>query len=58
MRWLPRNWNDALSLALIVGLPLYWWLAHPIDIVVGTTLGGWTLVCQYYFRKTPPEAGQ
>jgi hypothetical protein len=57
MRWLPRNWNDMLSIAVIVGLPLYWWLASPNEMVTGATIAGFTLTIQYYFRRAP-EGGQ
>lgn len=55
MRFWPRKFNDLLALLIIVGLPVYWAAFRPEDIVVGTTLGGWTLVCQFYFRKAQGE---
>lgn len=59
----PRTWNDVLSVAVIIGLPLFWYLLLMAqfagsDIVIGTTLGGWTLVVQFYFRKDRGETAQ
>jgi hypothetical protein len=53
MRWLPRNWNDVLSIAVIVGMPIYWWAAAPNEMVIGATIAGFTLCVQYYFRRAP-----
>ena len=52
------KFKDRLGLLLIVGVPLLWvssnWLALPGE-VIGATIGGWTLVIQYYFRKKEPS---
>lgn len=55
MRWLPRTWNDILAVLLLVGLPLYWWLAQPSGAIEGATLAVFTLVAQYFFRRAPPS---
>jgi hypothetical protein len=57
MRYLPRNWNDVLSIAVIIGLPIYWWAAMPNEMITGATVAGFTLTLQYYFRRAP-EGGQ
>ena len=56
MRFLPRRFNDFLALLIVVGLPVYWAVFQPAEIVIGTTLGGWTLCVQFYFRKKEGEA--
>lgn len=53
MKWLPRTWNDILAILLILGLPLYWWLAVPNEMITGATIAVFTLVAQYYFRRAP-----
>lgn len=50
-----KRWNNILSLFILVGLPVYWVFGNPSETISGTTLGGWLLVVQYYFRKAPPE---
>jgi hypothetical protein len=57
MRWLPRHWNDILAVVMIFGLPIYWWVAAPNEMITGATIAGWTLCAQYYYRKAP-EGGQ
>lgn len=52
-RALPRIWNDWLALLLLVGLPLLWVFYRLPEILEGGTLAGWTLVVQYYFRRSP-----
>lgn len=52
-QWTPRRWNDVLAILILVLLPAYWWLGQPSDTIVGTTLAGWLLVVQFFFRKTP-----
>ena len=61
MSWLPANWNDALSIPVVMGLPILlvatYALAIPIpEIVVGTLIGGWTLAVQFYYRKSKSES--
>ena len=59
MGW--KTWNDRLSLLLLLGIPLLW-LSHrwmPVAAEVsGATIAVWTLVAQYYFRRSPPEGGK
>lgn len=62
MDWIPKNWNDILAIWVIIGLPLllvyvYSSLIPLPEIVVGALIGGWTLTCQYYWRKAPPAGG-
>ncbi len=52
---LPKNWNDALSLIGIILIALMWkWGGFPPD-VNGALIVTWTLVWNYYFRKSPSE---
>lgn len=57
MRFLPRNWKDVMALAVLVGLPVWWVLFQPVEILVGTTGAGWTLVVQFYWRKAGTDGG-
>lgn len=62
MEWVPKNWNDILAVWIIIGLPLLLVFVYasviPLpEIVVGALIGGWTLTCQYYWRKAPPPEG-
>lgn len=67
MKW--HNWNDQLSLLLLLGVPLFWLgiallvlrlkpegtalILGALVGTIGTTSTIWTLVAQYYFRKSP-----
>ena len=61
MKWLPQNWNDTLSLIVILIIPLMWGLqganklTFPAE-VNGGLLVSWSLILQYYFRRSPPTA--
>jgi hypothetical protein len=52
-RLLPANWNDVLSIILLVGIPVLWVAFTLPPSVEGATIVVWTLVAQFYFRKTP-----
>ncbi len=54
---IPQNWNDTLSLFLLVGIPALWVAFTLPPSVEGATIVVWTLVAQFYFRRTPAEAG-
>ena len=61
-RLFPHNWNDVLSLIVIIGVPVLWLLDAygPIDItlseaVIGATILAWGNVVQFYFRRAPPS---
>lgn len=58
MGW--KTINDRLALLLLVVIPLLWvghkWLNLPGE-VIGASIMAWTLVLQYYFRKSPPASG-
>ena len=58
MGW--KNWNDRLSLLLLLGIPVVWiaqrWLPVPGE-AIGATIAVWTLVAQFYFRRSPPTEG-
>jgi len=51
MPWLPQNWNDALSLVIVLGAGAALVFA-PLD---GEVKGGFltiiTLIAQFYFRR-------
>ncbi len=56
MGW--KTMNDRLALLVLVVIPVLWitnkWLNLPGEIL-GATIMAWTLVLQYYFRKSPPN---
>ena len=60
-RLLPANWNDTLSLLLMIVIPVLWasnrWLQFP-EAVIGATISGWTMIVVFYFRKSPPKKGE
>ena len=61
MKW--KTWNDQISLALIVGLPAMWAATAVFNVplqeaVMGATIAMWSLVVQYYFRRSPPEPNE
>lgn len=64
MKWFgPRNWNDMLSVPLVIGMPVLLTLVYfaniPLpEIVVGAFIGGWTLGVQYYYRRAPETSGE
>jgi hypothetical protein len=55
-----KTFNDTLALVLLVGLPGLWigtkWLPLPGE-VIGATIAGWTLIVQFYFRRSPDRPG-
>ena len=58
MLW--QNWNDMLSLVLIVLIVALWvgscYLPAPLpESVIGATIVVFTLVAQFYFRKAREE---
>jgi hypothetical protein len=62
-KYRPQNFNDFLALVLMGIIPLMWVLqgvkiitAFPAE-VNGVLMATWTLIAQYYFRKSPPTAG-
>ena len=57
---LPQNWNDTVSLLLIILIPAIWVLNGRDKITVSPEVSGaliatWTMVVQFYFRKAPTE---
>lgn len=55
MRWTPQNWNDVLSLILMVGIMMVW-IFKPVDGEVnGALISVFTLVAQFYYRKAKTE---
>ena len=69
MKWLmdrilPRTWNDVLSVLILIIIPVVWGMAGSghIDFarlgdLNGALIATWTLVVQYYFRRSPPTNG-
>ena len=57
---LPNKWNDWLALLMLVGGPVLWVWGSLDDTVLGATIVAFTLVTQFYFRRSPPgdEGGQ
>lgn len=53
MRFLPKTWNDTLSLILVLGIPLLWAFGQLTGEVLGATIAAWMLVIQFYFRRAP-----
>lgn len=57
---MPKNVNDWLALFILLVVIPGLWLAVGLGTVqlpgevVGATIAAWTLVLQYYFRKSPP----
>ncbi len=60
-RKIVRNVNDLIALLLLlVVIPALWVLTGTgavklPETVIGATIMGWTLVLQFYFRKSPEE---
>jgi hypothetical protein len=57
-KFLPQNFNDFLCLILIFGIVTLWILQGCQKVtlepqVTGALIVTWTLVVQFYFRKTP-----
>ena len=53
-----KTFNDTLALLMLPGLPSMWMASHWLPLpgeIIGATIGGWTLVIQHYFRKSPPN---
>ena len=62
-RLAPLNWNDTLSLILIIIIPLMWILNGKGTIAIAPEVSGalivtWSMIVQYYFRRAPPKDGQ
>ena len=57
MRLLPKNWNDVLSLILIVGIFILWTRFELPEDVKGATIMVLASIVSFYFRKAPPEPG-
>lgn len=57
MGW--KSFNDRLALGLVFLIPALWVfsaLVKPIDEAAnGASIVVWTLVAQYYFRRSPPN---
>lgn len=51
----PQNWNDMLSVVILIGVPVLWVLGDLSETVLGATIATFLLVTQYYFRRKPPE---
>jgi hypothetical protein len=51
-RLLPQNWNDSLSIFVLVGIPLLWVAFTLPETVVGATITVWTLCAQFYYRRS------
>ena len=63
MKWSPNNFNDFLALILIFLIPAFWVLQGCSLITVQTEVNGgllvsWTIILQYYFRRSPPTSGE
>lgn len=54
-KFTPQNWNDTLSLLLIVIIPLMWWKANLPAEVNGALILAWGNIIQFYFRKSQTE---
>src|SRR4030043_499371 len=57
-KFIPQNFNDLLCLILVGGIITLWILQGFNTVclpseVVGALIATWTLVVQFYFRKTP-----
>ena len=60
MKWTPKDFNDFLCLFLITMIIALWILIGKKTItlpetVIGATIVTWTLLVNYYFRKSPTE---
>ena len=59
-RLLPNNWNDTLSLILVIIIPTLWIFdgMGAIEIkpeVAGALIVSWSLLLQFYYRQRPPK---
>lgn len=57
-----RSYNDRLALLLLIAIPTLWCLQGAGRVQLGPEVTGalivtWTLIIQYYFRKSPPAGG-
>jgi hypothetical protein len=57
---LPQNWNDTLSLILIIAIPTLWVLDGMGAIAIkpevsGALIVSWTTVISFYYRKASSE---
>jgi hypothetical protein len=62
-KFLPQNFNDFLALILIILIPLMWALQGANKLSFPTEVNGgllvtWTLIIQFYYRRTPPKDGE
>jgi hypothetical protein len=60
MGW--KTFNDRLALLLLVVIPVIWIVQGLGKLtlspeVTGALIVTWTLIIQYYFRKSPPNGG-
>ena len=51
---MPKRINDWLALFIIVAMPVVWVMYKLPEAALGTTMAGWMLVIQFYFRKAGP----
>lgn len=51
----PKTWNDWLALLVIVGVPVMWVWGNVNEMISGASIAGWTLVLQFYYRKSQGE---
>ena len=53
-----KTFNDRLAIVLLLGIPGLWlvnrWLPIPGE-ATGAAIAVWTLVANFYFRKSPPK---
>jgi hypothetical protein len=62
MKWYPQNYNDLLSLMLIVLLIPAMWILQGVKVITafpaevnGALILAWGNIIQHYFRKAPSE---
>ncbi len=56
-----RRFNDLLALIVVLGIPVLLVGSRLLAVdlsgeAVGTFIGGWLLVIQFFFRKSEPKA--
>jgi len=56
-----KSFNDRLALFILLTIPALWiaqkWINMP-DVCLGATITAWTLVLQFYFRRSPSTNNQ
>ncbi len=60
-KFIPQNFNDLLALGAIIIIPGIWIMQAVMKVAIPAEVNGalivtWSLIFQYYFRKSKTEA--